>query len=193
MREHLSKDELAGSAGRTLPADKLVEADSHLSGCAECRGQLRMPLSARRLPEASHGVSHLEYEQMTAYLDERLDEPARDAVDRHVQSCSLCETELRDLEAFDKAMALEPERQETKFSVWQSLLALLRKPYLLPVSAVLVLVVAGMLGFRSGTGAGRTLSYAADRPAPATMTLLFGLFLAAATIGAFLLKKYSKK
>jgi hypothetical protein len=108
--EHLTREELKGYGDRTMAANALLNADRHLAGCAVCRNELRRAVSAPALPvvviEMSEPV-HLSYEEMSAYIDAKVDEAAKGQMEEHVSICRSCAKELKDLQAFDARMALE--------------------------------------------------------------------------------------
>jgi anti-sigma factor RsiW len=106
MAEHLTPDQLTRYVKRELPPAELIAADEHLSSCEPCRQSatkpqrleamfafLRHDLETQQRPE-----SHVEYEQLEAYVDNRADEADREIVDSHVELCQKCREELGDLQ-----------------------------------------------------------------------------------------------
>jgi anti-sigma factor RsiW len=50
---------------------------------------------------------HLTYEDMTAYVDAKIDDAARERMNEHAAICKSCSKELRDLQVFDARMNVE--------------------------------------------------------------------------------------
>ena len=80
---HLTQEELKGYEAGTLAASALVDADRHLAECAACRYELRRATGAApALPsfvvEMAEPV-HLTYEEMSAYVDAKVDDAAAGA------------------------------------------------------------------------------------------------------------------
>ncbi len=108
---HLTHEELKGYEAGTLANSALVVADRHLADCAVCRYELRRAASAApALPsfvmEMGEPV-HLTYEEMTAYVDAKIDDAARERMNEHAAICKSCSKELRDLQVFDARMNVE--------------------------------------------------------------------------------------
>jgi hypothetical protein len=107
---HLTQEELKGYETRKLAASALVAADRHLAECSACRYELRRTASAApALPsfvmEMAEPV-HLTFEEMSDYVDAKIDDAGRERMDEHTSICRSCAKELRDLQAFDARMAL---------------------------------------------------------------------------------------
>jgi len=107
---HLTQEELKGYETGKLAASALVAADRHLAECSACRYELRRAASsAPALPsfvmEMAEPV-HLTYEEMSDYVDAKVDDAGRERMDAHTSICRSCAKELRDLQAFDARMAL---------------------------------------------------------------------------------------
>lgn len=103
MSEHLSQSQLAGYSGRTLDADELLAADSHLASCDACHKRLTGVSKLDLSPSAPSGERpfHLDYDQhLEPYVDGNANDIDREIVDSHVAQCSQCAYDLRDLLAF---------------------------------------------------------------------------------------------
>lgn len=106
------------------PAE-LLTADDHLATCDACRTQvsdeqqvqaafssLRSELKALALTPQEH----LTYEQIAAYVDDRLSVVDREVVDSHTSVCVRCKEELRELFAFKEtlgAVATVPTQEKS--------------------------------------------------------------------------------
>ncbi len=109
MAEHLTPDQIARYLKRALSAGELVAAGEHLAGCEPCRElasdaqTLSTGFAFLRRDLETQGKlapTHLEYEQLEAYVDNDADEVDREIVDSHVELCRMCREELRDLQKF---------------------------------------------------------------------------------------------
>jgi hypothetical protein len=122
---HLSAQQVEQYRKRSLPPAELLDAGDHLVVCAACRAKLADPeqldasLSNLRddfKRQARAPQTHLNYQQLSAYVDDQLDAVEREIVDSHVVVCASCKEELRDLFAFretlsaDSAVAIEPPK-----------------------------------------------------------------------------------
>ena len=106
---HLTQEELKGYETGKLAASALVAADRHLAECSACRYELRRTLAAPELPAVVREMAepvHLTYEEMSDYVDAKVDDAGRERMDAHTSICRSCAKELRDLQAFDARMAL---------------------------------------------------------------------------------------
>jgi hypothetical protein len=126
---HLSAQQVEQYRKRSLPPAELLDAGDHLVVCAACRAKLADPeqldasLSNLRddfKRQASAPQTHLNYQQLSAYVDDQLEGVEREIVDSHLAVCASCKEELRDLFAFketlstNSAVASEPpEATET--------------------------------------------------------------------------------
>ena len=108
---HLTQEELKGYETGKLAASALVAADRHLAECSACRYELRRTASAApALPsfvmEMAEPV-HLTFEEMSDYVDAKIDDAARERMNEHAAICKSCSKELRDLQVFDARMNVE--------------------------------------------------------------------------------------
>jgi hypothetical protein len=120
---HLTHEELQGYEAGTLANSALVVADRHLADCAVCRYELRRTTAVPELPEIVREMGepvHLTYEEMTDYVDAKVDEAARERMNEHASICKSCAKELRDLQVFDARMNVEmaPAVQAVARSNW---------------------------------------------------------------------------
>ncbi len=117
MVDHLSRDVLARYAARTLSAREILRADKHLASCSACRTELVSQAvgtaSARRVVRAvERAAEHLSYEQLEAYVDQRLTADGRAKVDRHIERCARCARELAEMRTFAPALAAPVARAD---------------------------------------------------------------------------------
>ena len=95
MTTHPTAEARARYLRGTLAADELLEVDEHLAACEECRAAApSMSRAAASMSDAIAG-EHLDYEQIEAYVDGTLDDPA--AAKAHLEVCELCAGEVEDL------------------------------------------------------------------------------------------------
>jgi hypothetical protein len=117
---HLSNDQMSGYARRTLDAEALLMADDHLSTCDECRNRLidveglkdtveSLRRDLRTALDAPTG--HLPYDQIEARAEGRLRGAAREVAETHIEHCSACARQARDLEAFASAFRARAQEQ----------------------------------------------------------------------------------
>ncbi len=101
MNPHPDLHELIAFAGRRLPPAAAWHVDGHLRTCAECRERLTTASNSQHDLVALAGVvqagAHLSFEQMQAYVDERLPSTQRTAAEAHTALCTMCRLELADL------------------------------------------------------------------------------------------------
>jgi hypothetical protein len=117
MSKHFSKEQAENYLRRSMTAAELLAADDHLAQCPSCRehvlsakgpaqvvGKLRADFRA----EGRQKPNHLDYEQLEAYVDDRMDDVEREIADNHLYVCARCKEELRDLFAFKETLAGAP-------------------------------------------------------------------------------------
>lgn len=117
MSTHLSTQQVEQYLRRALTPAELLDAGDHLVGCAACRAkladaaQIDAALSSLRADfqqQSSEPPIHLDYQQLAAYVDDRLDDAEREIVDSHVVVCAPCKEELRELFTFKETLAASP-------------------------------------------------------------------------------------
>lgn len=150
MSAHLSQQEFEQYRRSSLAPMELLAADDHLAACRQCRARLGEMVPAAQawqtlrasLPSEGRKPEHLSYEELTAYVDEKLSGIQREAVESHLEICRMCDAELQDLRAFSLEMAsLAPSPAEPHS--WRRRLTELltvRWPVLAGASAVLLLI-----------------------------------------------------
>ena len=150
--EHLSQSQLAGYTSRTLDADELLAVDRHLAWCDACHKRLTSPVANLALsPSFQSGEEpfHLDYDQnLEPYVDGKANETDREIVDSHVEQCSQCADELRDLLAFKQQPAVAIPREAavttSRWKQWFRQRPLLSQPAvaMAVVTAIFILAMA---------------------------------------------------
>jgi len=88
---------------RSLEVEELAAILNHIEHCTDCNDLFRSVLR-KRIGDSTRTVNlsdswlrheHLEYEQLVAYVDNRLDETEREMLDIHLGGCSSCREDLR--------------------------------------------------------------------------------------------------
>ena len=111
-QEHLTEEQTIRYQSRSLEVAERRAVETHLAGCGACRRTLLMRLGPVALPEeaaAMHEPLHLEYEELTAYLDSKLDEAGRAHVESHSFICSACSNELDGLQRLDAQLVAKTQ------------------------------------------------------------------------------------
>jgi len=119
MMAHLSNSELQAFLRRDLPAERLLEIDDHLLGCATCRETLeRGPETAELLgqmeanfTETGHCPGHLDYEHLRSLMQS---DSAPVEATRHVSTCPKCAAELAELKRFADEVDATPRAAKPK-------------------------------------------------------------------------------
>jgi hypothetical protein len=113
MAQHLSAEQIAKYRERSLLPGELLAVDSHLGGCEECRSQLsESPMATRGFLSAIEEArgEHLSYEQMDAWVDDRMDQTERELVLAHIGLCAECARQLRAYASYAPAMSAPVNR-----------------------------------------------------------------------------------
>jgi Putative zinc-finger len=107
MPEHISAGQAERFRQRRLQPAELIATYDHIALCEECRQLLseaeqpQIALSgflADLAATAEAKSEHLSHDQIAAYVDGYADEVERERVESHVERCSSCAVELRDLQ-----------------------------------------------------------------------------------------------
>ncbi|MEW6126212.1 MAG: zf-HC2 domain-containing protein [Acidobacteriota bacterium] len=133
MLEHLTSEQIEQYRARRLKPEEFLQADRHLFSCAVCRaqlppGELQSAFSKlkRNLQTASDRDSHLDYQLLEAFVDNRANELDREIVESHIEMCSDCAAELKELQAFAAMLKSSAEADKPTVvapSLWQKFLA----------------------------------------------------------------------
>jgi hypothetical protein len=104
MTDHLSDEQILAYRERALPATELLDVSSHLGGCEACRSRMATPEELDRGVRgwraallASAAPVHLSYEELEAYVDERMEVADRGSLESHIRHCRSCAADLAEL------------------------------------------------------------------------------------------------
>ena len=135
MSQHLTGETMARYRQKSLAPQELLAADDHLAECAACRESL---LGAAALQDAFTALrtdlltssadipEHLSYDTLVAYVEATgygvangMDAIDREIVESHLELCSSCASEVRELRAFQTLVTGTPEEYYTPRSRWE--------------------------------------------------------------------------
>lgn len=168
VSEHLTGEAIEHYRARQSSVAEMLAVQHHIVACPECRTRLEASVEAdaaflslqRQITQAADHDAleadvHLPYEQLSLYVDDKIDEVGREIADSHLSFCGDCAADLADLRQYGElaagAAALEPTvavEAPVAPSAWQRFVALLGS-FKLPAiaatatAAVLVLLVLG--------------------------------------------------
>ncbi|MCI0664791.1 MAG: hypothetical protein L0220_27325 [Acidobacteria bacterium] len=117
MTQHISESELNSFSSGLLPASKTIPFAEHLEICRECSRRLatlRKRKPRRHSPSTFLAGTHIEYESICDYLEDRLDVNDRILIDIHLQLCHICHDDVKSLKEFRESSGGRPE---IKFSI----------------------------------------------------------------------------
>jgi hypothetical protein len=106
VSQHLTKQTIEAYHAGLLSADQLLGAYDHIAQCDRCRKQLGETLQPGatlnnwKIGLAGSRPEHLEYEQLAAYVDKKLEIIECEIVESHINICAQCSQEAHDLMAF---------------------------------------------------------------------------------------------
>jgi len=105
MPDHLNERQLQGYRDRTLPLGEQMAVDAHISACKECRAALTADAGPVLAAIEQARFRHLSYEQMDDWVEDRLDQGARELVMAHIGLCAACARQLIAYQEYAPAMA----------------------------------------------------------------------------------------
>jgi hypothetical protein len=152
--DHLSNEQLAAFRARTLGPAELLAVDDHVASCLQCRAMLgdaattNRAFAALRAQVASEAAAdHPTYEQIERHVEGRSDEPERDRMNAHLDTCVRCADEVRDLAEFRAQRITPPTTSPARRTGhWPALPALVR--WALVPAAAAAAVLAATIVFR---------------------------------------------
>ncbi|HEX2832528.1 MAG TPA: hypothetical protein VHW00_05915 [Thermoanaerobaculia bacterium] len=109
---HLDEAALDRYRRRAADPAELLAADAHLATCDRCFAAVRVDVESLQLEE-----THLRYEELEAFVDDRAGAIDRELVAAHTTQCERCRRELTDLAAARDALrAQKPSPYEVRVS-----------------------------------------------------------------------------
>jgi len=128
---HISKSRMREFCAKSLEVPELAEIVEHMEGCSECKELFHDVFQERTGPfpysiNLSHSwlrYEHLEYEQLVAYVDNKLDEIDREMLDVHLNGCASCREDVRSFLDYRKQaepfmnVRYEPKETQRAFSI----------------------------------------------------------------------------
>jgi hypothetical protein len=131
MIEHLNKNLLQKYGNRQLNPAELISVVTHLENCGKCYKEFTemFPQINQTIADFNKEIInrnepfHLDYdEHLRPYIDETINEIDREIIESHLENCSSCSHQVRDLREFKESLELKKLKQEiaekAKESVW---------------------------------------------------------------------------
>src|SRR5689334_18151494 len=157
MTGHLSEEQIALYKVRRLAPEELLWVDDHISECTDCRLRmvpptvLRAALQNNLASDQAYPNSkkeHLQYEQLEAYVDGIIPKADEATVRAHLETCSRCYEELRDLNSFKTELTSSKEPAHEKW--WSRFVArwFIDRGLTFALAATVVVVLAVVVGLR---------------------------------------------
>ena len=121
MIRHLSPEERERYTDFAMSPDEILAADAHLADCPQCRNTVavKFPIMEQiadvqvGLNEEASAPSHLSFELLLGYLEDRLGSVDHEAVRSHLAMCPRCSAEVDDLRRFRAEMSTYEVRSYT--------------------------------------------------------------------------------
>src|SRR5713226_1302002 len=108
MRGHITSQEMHLASEGAIEPDSLLEISHHLDTCAPCARRaedlIDLDALAGTLRDALSVDEHPGMPELTAYVDDELDDSAREWIDAHLESCARCREDLADLREEQKKL-----------------------------------------------------------------------------------------
>lgn len=172
MSNHLTLQVIKRHSEQTLSPSEVVAVDDHLTICDDCYARFQevtqlpdrfttmdINLSAELSQELHQMVSD---EQIVAYISNELNEIDREIVESHLEFCSSCANEVRELQEFKKtvdehsiqkerAFVRQPTLSTKFFAMFRLLSPQWNPPYIVGMAAIVgVFLLTGVLLYRAG-------------------------------------------
>ena len=112
MTHHLSTSQIERFCVCALAEDELTAVALHVADCLSCHQRFVEELSRKTgsgpftfslAPEFWLRHDHLDFDQLVALADEKLDQCTREIIDVHLTTCETCREDVRSFLAFRKA------------------------------------------------------------------------------------------
>lgn len=172
MPEHITTSRMQRFRVRALPVAELNSIAEHLDVCPSCNQQFAEILQSRRgsepvkitlAPEFWLRHEHVDFEQLVAIADNKLDETDREIVDTHLGSCPTCQEDLRSFLAFRKEIEPElsvrygprtPTMTRGRTLPWSWSQSVIRNPVYAAATVILIAIalVIGVIVLRQRSG-----------------------------------------
>ena len=113
MNDHLSEPQIILFQARALPSAAMLAALEHLAHCIHCRQRSHEHYQTNNAYQSSTITlsptlqwrhEHLEAEQVTAFVNKRLDREDEEIILAHLQKCQHCRTEVQDWRSFQEEL-----------------------------------------------------------------------------------------
>jgi hypothetical protein len=131
MSEHLDKNLLQNYGNRQLNSADLISVVTHLESCEQCYKEFNemFPQINQTTAEFNHAIInrnepfHLDYdEHLRPYIDETINKIDREIIESHLENCSACSHQVRDLREFKESLELKTIKtalaNQAEESVW---------------------------------------------------------------------------
>jgi len=116
MADHLTPQQIQGYRQRALDADERLRVSEHLYACDDCRRLVKSGIAPTALADSlkadadeSQVDEHLTAEEMAAYVEEKIDAEDRLFVQAHIQGCTACAFQIKELQQFRAILSTYPE------------------------------------------------------------------------------------
>src|SRR5438067_5555535 len=172
MTEHITTSRMQRFRVRALPVAELNSIAAHLDVCPSCNQQFAEMLQSRRgselvkitlAPEFWLRHEHVDFEQLVAIADNKLDETDREMADIHLGSCPTCQEDLRSFLAFRKEIEPElsvrygprtPTMPRGRTLPWSWSQSVIRNPVYAAAAVILIAIalVIGVIVLRQRSG-----------------------------------------
>ncbi len=178
---HLSSYQLNRYRYARLAPEELLAVDDHLVTCEFCQQQLRSAMNVqaalqqlRTNLQCGPETEHLQPEQRTAFVHNRLDAVERELVTSHLQECASCAAQIRFLQ--EDATETVPTFAATLARLWAFLHERAALLWPMPVAALFVVVSVALIdrwyfGSSAEPAAPAVLQPPVAQPAPAPAPL----------------------
>ncbi|HVZ83280.1 MAG TPA: zf-HC2 domain-containing protein [Terracidiphilus sp.] len=111
---HLTEEQMRGYQSRSLPVEDRAAAGAHLAGCGACRHALLARMGTIAIPAEAAALReplHLEYGELTEFLDGKLTPAERERAEDHLFLCASCARELDEMRSLDARLAAPAKQQ----------------------------------------------------------------------------------
>jgi anti-sigma factor RsiW len=123
MTAHLNDEQIRAYRERSLVAAELLDVSEHVGGCEACQARIASPAeleagvhTVRFALNAEAGSSHLSYDEIAAYADQKMAAAERVALEAHAADCRSCADDLYEIRMLRSE--LEAPRAVARPSSW---------------------------------------------------------------------------